>query len=390
MPTTSEERFDVPLATEGQGLEPVLSLCLSGGGYRAMVFHVGAIWRLNELGLLKQLAYVSSVSGGSITAAVLATNWRTLTWENVDGKEVATNLKGCLVDPVRRMADVTIDVGSVVWGGLNPFRTISDEIAAAYDKYLFNRATLQSLPDSPRFIMNATNVKTGTLWRFSKPYMGDWRTGLVRDPNVSLARAVAASSAFPPFLSPVSLPLDPRSFDKDVSAELVTDEYRKEIVLTDGGVYDNLGLEPVIKRSEKILVSDGGRPMAPDPNPARDWAQHSRRLIDLLERQVSSLRRRDIVQKFKDQTRKGCYWGVRTDINEYELKDALPLRDGRSRPVASPPPVSDYETRLEAMDDEVQEQLINWGYTICDAAVRKYFLVDAARPTQIPYPQSGY
>jgi NTE family protein len=46
-----------------------LALCLSGGGYRAMVFHLGALIRLNELGLLPRLKRVSSVSGGSITSA---------------------------------------------------------------------------------------------------------------------------------------------------------------------------------------------------------------------------------------------------------------------------------------------------------------------------------
>ena len=47
-------------------------LCLSGGGYRAMVFHIGVLWRLYETGLLKSMKRISSVSGGSITAGVLA------------------------------------------------------------------------------------------------------------------------------------------------------------------------------------------------------------------------------------------------------------------------------------------------------------------------------
>lgn len=55
-----------------------IGLCLSGGGYRAMLFHVGAILRLNEARLLPKLCRVSSVSGGSITAAVLGMNWRKL------------------------------------------------------------------------------------------------------------------------------------------------------------------------------------------------------------------------------------------------------------------------------------------------------------------------
>ena len=50
---------------------PGIALCLSGGGYRAMIFHVGMLWRLNEAGYLPRLARISSVSGGSITAGVL-------------------------------------------------------------------------------------------------------------------------------------------------------------------------------------------------------------------------------------------------------------------------------------------------------------------------------
>jgi hypothetical protein len=46
-----------------------MALCLSGGGYRAMVFHLGSLWRLNEAGLLKKLSRISSVSGGSRRAS---------------------------------------------------------------------------------------------------------------------------------------------------------------------------------------------------------------------------------------------------------------------------------------------------------------------------------
>ena len=52
---------------ESPKFEAGMALCLSGGGYRAMLFHAGCLWRLNELGLLSSLKRVSSVSGGSIT-----------------------------------------------------------------------------------------------------------------------------------------------------------------------------------------------------------------------------------------------------------------------------------------------------------------------------------
>jgi NTE family protein len=46
---------------------PGIALCLSGGGFRAMLFHLGTLWRLNEFGYLPKLKLISSVSGGSIT-----------------------------------------------------------------------------------------------------------------------------------------------------------------------------------------------------------------------------------------------------------------------------------------------------------------------------------
>ena len=80
-PVEPDERVRVPDGT---------ALCLSGGGYRAMLFHVGALWRLNELGYLTRLDRVSSVSGGSITAGCLAVGWRDLRF---DGAGTATNLR---------------------------------------------------------------------------------------------------------------------------------------------------------------------------------------------------------------------------------------------------------------------------------------------------------
>src|SRR5262245_46026029 len=81
--------------------EPGMALSLSGGGYRAMLFHLGALWRLNELGYLKDLKRISSVSGGSITAAMLGLKWREL---GFDANNVAANYVSQVVGPVRGLA----------------------------------------------------------------------------------------------------------------------------------------------------------------------------------------------------------------------------------------------------------------------------------------------
>src|SRR3712207_5885376 len=53
-----------------------IALCLSGGGFRAALFHLGALRRLNELGILSQIDTITCVSGGSIVGAHLAQTLR--------------------------------------------------------------------------------------------------------------------------------------------------------------------------------------------------------------------------------------------------------------------------------------------------------------------------
>ncbi len=359
-----------------------IGLCLSGGGYRAMLFHVGVIFRLNELGLLSQLARISSVSGGSITAGVLGLNWKNLSFDST-GK--AMNLEAELVIPIRRLACHTIDAWAIGLGTLNPFRTISGGIQDAYREHLFGNATLQDLPDTPRFIINATNVQSGALFRFSKKYMGDWRIGLVMEPTVSLAAAVAASSAFPPVLSPATLKVKHSSFappDPKTPPELTSDEFRSRIVLSDGGVYDNLGLEPVWKRCETILVSDAGQRIDDEPNPAEDWARHAIRVLSVIDSQVRALRKRMLIAAYIRGDRRGAYWGIRTDIADYGLAQFLPCPHERTLALAATP------TRLADMAEKLQEQLINWGYAVCDAGIRSHVLKGAAAPTDFPFPSS--
>jgi NTE family protein len=356
--------------------EAGIGLCLSGGGYRAMIFHLGALIRLNESGYLFQVKRVSSVSGGSISAGMLGLKWARLDFKG----GIAANLNAEVIDPIRSFAHHTVDVPSVISGVLLP-GTISDRVANAYRNYLFKDATLQDLPaDSPRFVINATNVQSGALVRFSKPYMRDYKVGEIRNPTIGLAEAVAASSAFPPILSPAFLDLKPEAFSPTTNESLTSDEYRKRMVLTDGGVYDNLGMETVWKRLDTVLVSDGGMKFTPDGNPAEDWAFHSKRVLDLIDNQVRSLRKRQLISSFEAGLRKGCYWGIGTDIADYKLNNALPCPVERTSILASEP------TRLSELSDQTQERLINWGYAVCDAALRCHFDPKLAVPADFPYP----
>src|SRR3954453_12540105 len=345
-----------------------VALCLSGGGYRAMLFHVGVVWRLHDAGWLKRLDRVSSVSGGSITAGALALAWPKLEAEGLEPTFVA---------PIRALAGRTVDATSVIAGALTP-DTISERVAKAYRRHLFGEATLQDLPDHPRFVINATSVQSGVLFRFSKPFMADWRVGRVNQPTVALADAVAASSAFPPVLSPFELDLRDCTWVDEEGKDLGHGEYRERAVLSDGGVYDNLGLETAWKACKTVLVSDAGGRMAEEPDPDHDWGRHLFRVLGVIDNQVRSLRKRQCVEAFKAHERQGAYWGIRSDIADFHLADALAAPHDATMELAT------LSTRLARLDDVVQARLINWGYAACDAGMRAH--VDHALPAPTGYP----
>ena len=367
------------LTAEQDAPRPGIALCLSGGGYRAMVFHLGALIRLNELGYLPRLARVSSVSGGSITAGVLALHWKNL---NFNDQGIGLDFQSEVIAPIRKLASKTIDATAILEGLLLP-GSVADKIRTAYEHYLFGHATLQDITDSPRFVFNATNVQSLALWRFSKPYMRDYRVGEVRSPTVELAAAVAASSAFPPVLSPAKLNLEATAYTPKSGMDLQTEPYTTEVILTDGGVYDNLGLETAWKRYDTILVSDGGGAYAAEPEPKHDWARHAYRVLNLIDNQVRSLRKRQVIASFRRADRRGAYWGIRTQIADYGLTDPLPCPPEHTLALAQIP------TRLKRLETEQQERLINWGYGVCDAAMRRHVQETAIKPTGFPYAAVG-
>jgi NTE family protein len=365
---------------KGRPVEDTVALSLSGGGYRAMLFHTGVLRRLNDVGFLPRLNRVSSVSGGSIAAGVLALAWKDLHFDDTGS---STRFVELVEKPVRALAGRTLDLSSAVEGLVMPWQSISDRLTAAYREHLFGKATLQQLPEAPVFVINATNVGSGALVRFTRAYLADWRVGRIDAPEIELARAVAASSAFPPVLSPSRLDLKDAAWVDEEGNDLATAEQRDELVLTDGGVYDNLGIETAWKRCRTILVSDGGGQMGPDEDPAGDWARHMVRVVKVIDNQVRVLRKRQVIEGFKRGDRSGAYLGIRSQIEDFHLPDSLPAPPEQTLRLAEIP------TRLASIRAGDQERLINWGYAICDTALRRHVIPDAEKPEGFPYPNSA-
>lgn len=384
----------IPADARRAGPEEGTALCLSGGGYRAMLFHLGALWRLNEWGYLPQLARISSVSGGSIVAAILGRSWGRL---DFDGGGVAASFDREVVKPVRRLAGQTIDRRAIGLGMFLP-GSINRRVIAAYRRHVFvENETLQDLPaegEGPRFVINATNLQSGVLWRFSRPYAWDYKVGKIENPTIPLATAVAASSAFPPFLSPARLRFAESDFTPASGESLQSPPFTTRPVLTDGGVYDNLGLETAWKRYRSVLISDGGGALAPADGGVgllrawrwRDWGTQSVRVLFSIDNQVRSLRKRQAISAFAStgpEHRDGTYWGIRSGIADYELDSSLACPPDAVDELAAVP------TRLKKLEPALQERLINWGYAICDAAMRRWVDESLAKPAGFPYPDRG-
>ena len=344
-----------------------------------MLFHLGSLWRLNEAGFLPRLDRVSSVSGGSIAAGVLALHWNALAF---DASGVATNFEDEVVAPLRRFARKTIDLRAVLLGALVPGLTINGRLARSY-RALFDKGTLADLPNRPEFVFDATSLQSGDLWRFSSRAEGDWRVGTRQAPETPLATVVAASSAFPPLLSPARLSFASGALQPGNDPELNKPPYTTHVALTDGGVYDNLGLEAVWTTYRQVLISDAGGHMRSERMPRALWPLQVLRVLRVIDNQVRDLRKRQAVLSYVAGDRTGAYWGIRSHVRDFGLSDPIAEpSDAAVRELAGVP------TRLARIGSPLQERLINWGYLICDTALRAHVDPSQQRGT-LRYPEAG-
>ena len=352
-----------------------VGLSLSGGGFRATLFHLGAIRRLNELGILPKITTASSVSGGSILNGFLASSLSTpLTAGIADFQNAASN-------PVRLFCSMDIRkwlaLEAVVPGLHN-----SSGLAKEYDKHLTNGKLLKDIPTKPIHIFCSTDLAFGVNWMFKRDQCGDYEAGFQNTPpDWSVATAVAASSCFPPVFKPLNLNLDPAKLSGGkVPASAQRDKTVREIAFSDGGVYDNLGLEPIWKDHEIVLSSDGGALFSIGGDTGLAWEVG--RFIGIPENQALAVRKRWLISNFNSGQLKGTYWGIGGSRASYGLEG------GYSDDLAKNY-IAAIRTDLDSFSDAEASVLENHGYGLADAAIRKHvpeLLPAKPPPPTVPYP----
>lgn len=356
-----------------EGLTDTRAVALSGGGYRAMLFHLGFLWRLRDAGILQGIERFSSVSGGSITAGMLALAWPRIDW-NDDGR----SFRALVADPLMGISGQSIDVVGGILGripGLYGAWT-----RRAYDKHLYHGARLRDLGGRPRFTFNATSLHSGRLVRFNNEYFADYSTGMWEVGDLSLALAVAASSAFPPVLSPVVIDLS------EHKARAVTGTTHKpppKLYLADGGVYDNLGIEAVWKRCRTIYASDAGAAFGYLEKAPALLSKQAMQITFIMQDQIGALRFRQLLYGY-EQAEPGtaAHRNGFLVASDYLLKPrpegGLPFNEARALELAAT------ATRLSKFDHKLAEALVNWGYIATDDRLRKAGTPAGLRA--LPYP----
>ncbi len=293
-----------------------LALCLSGGGYRAALYHLGALRRLDEVGALARVDTVSSVSGGSIIAAFLADRIRSRFGPaGVPPGTVGPLLpdwEGQFAAAFRRVVRRDVRTGPLL-ERLRPGNWLRPQcsvlaLAALYERHLTG-LRLGDLPERPRFVLCATDMVFGVNWVFERGRVGSWQAGYAAPPpDWLLSRAVAASSCFPPLFPPLPVGLPPDRFRHGAYRGPGRRPLLARLSLTDGGVYDNLGLEPVWKGHSAVLVSDGGGRL--DFSWTADPVRRLSRYASIVQSQAGALRTRWLGASLVTGVFRGAYWGI--------------------------------------------------------------------------------
>jgi len=358
-----------------------LAVCLSGGGHRAALFHVGALRRLNAQGLLSRARTLSSVSGGSIANGLLAKVWPELT---ADPSGVFTNFEAVFETPLRAFCARDIRSGPLLWQRLFPGNwprllrrsfSAADLLAEEYRKHLVGSVPLGALPKEPRFIFCAANLQTGVNFEFSADSLGDYVLGHTGPESTLpgttlLAEAIAASSAFPIAFPPLVRDYGPGAFTGGDAKALPTGvTLTGTVKLTDGGVYDNMGLEPAWKSHETVLVSDGGTPFAVAARARAFLVFRLWRSYQVIANQSQAVRKRWLIASFLEKTYRGAYWGLGTDIVEYVAK-GHPTLPGYTGVVLDA--LRTVRTDLDHFRPDEQSVLVNHGWCLANAAMARW------------------
>ncbi len=376
-----------------------VGLALSGGGSRAIAFHLGCLRALHDRGALDRVAVVSGVSGGAVMSALWA--YTDDDFESFDARVCELLRQGLLVHIARRALlsprapqalasrlavsgasalsrapHRALNLGRRVTGRAHhelpppPLRRAVSRTDAFAD-VLADRLLGDLRMDAPRrgrreVVINACDLATGSAFRFGSRESGTWQHGAIVGNSVPLATAVAASAAYP-----LAFPALDRAW---LFERRNGEQHRERVVLTDGGVFDNLGTTCLLPGRDDtystnvfdvdyIVTCDAGRGLLARSTPI-GWPSRVARSFEATFRKVQDGQR----ARLHELAGRGELGGF---VMPYlgQIDRSLPWRPAE---LISREAVADYPTDFRAMNQEALDLLAGRGEQLTRLLIEAY------------------
>lgn len=345
-----------------------IALALSGGGHRAAAFHLGVLKYLAEQQLLEKVSDISSTSGGSLLVAQLFHSSKSVVHDAVNSQSLAWPDSQIFLTHSLPLCKKQITQDSLENSFIKRMFSPKNWMNMGHRANLMARslkklwqisAPMKHLADSPNWVINGTTNLSGGRWfvekRDQKCRMGSKNLGVIDSADFPIADAIAISAAYPAIIGPYRLKF------KDL-----------DVYLSDGGLYDNLGLEPLFDIEQRrlnpdieadiLLVSDAGMSIQ-HKHLAPFWRPLLRtlRLIDVINHQVRSLRLRTLLPFIAQYPEKGRYASIGTDHSDTahlptEFKNYSFLSQQKVQQA------KDTATSLACLSEDQFDNLVRHGY----------------------------
>lgn len=322
----------MPNVTKGQVIQQGIGLALSGGGVRAAAFHSGVLKYMAEEGMLENVTQISSVSGGSLFVGLVYSS-NAYQWPSSE-KYLKTSLAHVRKLLTKTNLQYRAVAKLILWPPNWRFVLSRANVIAETLESLWNiDATVGQIPHSPSWSINGTTAETGKRFRFKDSRMGDYVLGYADIAFFPLSKALAVSAAFPGGVGPLAIKStsfnwhEHEDFVSEDKSRLLAPRF-KRIHLYDGGLYDNLGLEPLFDLGEqtfkcrkgvsvsKVILSDGGAPLRNTSIPGQLNPFRFHRMMDIMSDQQRALRVRSFVGFLKTNNECGAYLQLGSDAKK--------------------------------------------------------------------------
>ena len=384
-----------------------IGLALSGGGSRAVAFHLGTLRALEDLQLLDEVQVISGVSGGSLMTGLVG--YTDVAFKDIDAKAVRFLRRGLvwptfkkILCPRRGLQIFAAFVLAVLPTLLMEFFVLMlrklravlpgmAKMSAVATNWhwpvpqWFSRTHVMAdaiedvvgpqYCDAPTrqkkaIVFNACELRTGTAFRMSNEKFGSWRFGCAPAKDLRVADAIAASAAYPPLLPPLNWKLN---LDREGQI------HASRLIITDGGVFENLGIsvmEPgrdsrhsiIAYKPEIVIASDAGVGQFSGAKYPTSWPSRMVQVTSAIMRKVQDATKQRL-HKYAENGDLECF--VYASLGQMDERVFLKPANWVDRES-----VVDYPTDFSAMSDETIGRLSARGEAITRALATQYLLSD--------------